>query len=128
MSGSFASGTLLYVSGPMSGLPEFNFPAFESAAARLRSWNYRVISPHDLGQVDAWSWADYLRRDLLVMLAAGPDLGGIATLPDGPTMGRAPSKGLALETRVARELGIEVKPVDEWVELQRLGGQVGGAA
>lgn len=35
----------VYLSGPMSGLPEFNFPAFHKYAAELRSKGYTVFSP-----------------------------------------------------------------------------------
>lgn len=37
----------LYVSGPMTGLPNHNIPAFEYATARLRAAGYRVLSPHE---------------------------------------------------------------------------------
>lgn len=106
---------LLYVSGPMASLPEHNFPAFEVASRNLRAAGYRVLSPHDLGQVDGWGWADYLRRDLAAMLAVGPSLGGVATLPDGPEFGYPPSRGLALEIHVASELGVRVAPVEWWL-------------
>ena len=40
----------LYLSGPMRGLPEFNFPAFALAASLLRAHGHEVHSPaeHDL--------------------------------------------------------------------------------
>lgn len=34
-----------YLSGPMTGLPEFNYPAFHEAAAALRGCGWRVYSP-----------------------------------------------------------------------------------
>ena len=39
----------VYIAGPMTGLPEFNFPAFDEAAAKYRALGYDVISPaeHD---------------------------------------------------------------------------------
>ena len=39
----------VYIAGPMTGLPEFNFPAFDAAAAKYRALGYDVISPaeHD---------------------------------------------------------------------------------
>ena len=35
----------IYISGKMSGVPEFNFPAFDAAAAFLRSQGYEVFNP-----------------------------------------------------------------------------------
>lgn len=35
----------LYVAGPMSGLPEFNFPAFNDAAAFFRANGWEVFNP-----------------------------------------------------------------------------------
>jgi hypothetical protein len=35
----------LYLSGPMSNLPDLNFPAFHSMAARLRAAGHQVVNP-----------------------------------------------------------------------------------
>ena len=37
----------IYLSGPMSGLPELNFPAFHAEAARLRALGFEVVNPAD---------------------------------------------------------------------------------
>ena len=37
----------VYVAGPMRGLPQCNFPAFDDAAAMLRASGWNVISPAD---------------------------------------------------------------------------------
>lgn len=41
----------IYVSGPMTGLPEFNFPAFDEVSAALRTAGHAVFSPADNDRV-----------------------------------------------------------------------------
>lgn len=37
----------VYIAGPMTGYPEFNFPLFNSVAERLRSEGWTVFNPAD---------------------------------------------------------------------------------
>lgn len=41
----------VYISGPMTGLPNNNRIAFDAAAWRLRDMGHSVINPHDLALV-----------------------------------------------------------------------------
>jgi hypothetical protein len=46
-----SKGTV-YISGPMRGVKNHNFPAFDAARDRFLSWGYEVISPADLDRTD----------------------------------------------------------------------------
>lgn len=98
--------TLLYISGPMTGIAEHNFPAFNDAAERLMDAGFDVSNPAANGE-GRMSWADYLRHDLKDVLKAD----GIALLPDWTT-----SKGARLEVHVARALEVPIGYVDRWVD------------
>lgn len=87
----------LYLSGPMTGLPEFNFPAFNEAAARLRTVGFSVFNPAENGTEK--SWEEFMRLDIKAV--ADSDL--IAVLP-----GWQKSRGAALEVHIARALSMPV--------------------
>lgn len=100
---------ILYVAGPMTGLPQFNYPAFNAAEKQLRAVGFEVFNPVNgeapptPGEERTWAW--YLRRALRQVVSAD----GIATLP-----GWADSKGARLEVHVAVELGMPVHSVETW--------------
>jgi nucleoside 2-deoxyribosyltransferase len=87
----------IYLSGPMSGYPDHNFPAFHAAAAVLRRAGFSVINPADFGVKEGESWRKCLERDLMVLFHCDT----VVTLD-----GWEESKGAKLEVYVARELGI----------------------
>lgn len=55
----------VYLSGPMRGIPDFNFPAFDAARDRLLGQGYSVISPADMDRVcpEVTDTAGYAERD-----------------------------------------------------------------
>lgn len=89
----------VYLSGPMAGLPEHNFPAFFHHAALLRAAGHEVVNPADLNPDPGKSWEDCLRTDLRELCACD----AIALMP-----GWERSKGANLELHVAHRLGLEV--------------------
>lgn len=104
----------------MSGLPRFNFPAFDEAARQLREQGYDVVSPAELdspesraaalasedgdpegyGAKTGETWGDLLARDVKIV---ADTVDAVAVLPGWET-----SRGARLETYVARLCG---KPV-----------------
>ncbi len=89
----------IYISGPMSNMPEHNFPAFNAEAARLRGLGYEVVNPVDVNPDPGVSWHDCLRRDLQELLTCDT----IALLP-----GWQKSQGAHLEMHVAHRVGMEI--------------------
>ena len=90
----------------MTGLPEFNYPAFFAAAADLRAVGYDPINPaRTEGRDECKTWLDYMRAALRDIA----DCDGIAYLP-----GWSDSKGASLEVQIGRSLELTVKPVRAW--------------
>lgn len=102
-----------YLAGPMTGIPQFNFPLFESEAKRLRAAGFHILSPHEQdspavqaaawaspdgkldqnGQIAGETWGDILARDVKLV---ADDVCGVLVLP-----GWSQSRGARLETFVA---------------------------
>lgn len=99
--------TTLYISGPMTGIAEHNFPMFNRAEQVLRNVGYTILNPATKGIIEGWTWEQYLKWDLAEVLKAD----GIATLP-----GFTNSRGAMLETFVANTLKIPVWDVDTWFD------------
>lgn len=89
----------IYLSGPMTGLPDLNFPAFHAEADRLKALGYEVVNPADLNPDPEASWHDCLRRDLVALL----DCDTLALLD-----GWQQSTGAHLEMHVAHRVGMEI--------------------
>lgn len=67
----------VYISGPMTGIPEYNRDAFLKAELRLRTLGHEVENPWRLGEQAGWGRHDYMRRDI----AALADCDAIYMLP-----------------------------------------------
>lgn len=102
----------LYLAGPMSGLPDCNYPAFHVAAAKLRELGYRVTNPAENGLPRSASWAQHMRADIKGLL----DCDGLAVLP-----GHEHSVGARIEIELATKLGMTVGSIALWVDLVKSG-------
>lgn len=104
--------TKVYTVGPMTGYQEFNFPAFDQAAAKYRALGYEVINPaeHDREQgLDVTGMTGDprelegrfdLKEALLWDLHQAADADGIILLP-----GWSRSSGARAELALAAALG-----------------------
>lgn len=103
---------ILYIAGPMSGLPDFNYPAFNAAADELAARGFDVLNPvdaealNDTGAPQRWDW--YMRHAIRMVLAAD----GVALLD-----GWEKSRDAQLEHRIATDLGLTTRPLQAWVRL-----------
>ena len=99
--------TTLYLSGPMSGWENYNYPLFHEVAAILREAGYAVVNPAETpapeGETPDWQW--WMRRAITAMMTAD----AVAVLPAWGT-----SRGARTEVELALNLGMEVATLGEW--------------
>lgn len=115
----------LYLAGPISGIPLFNFPAFHAAEESLNAKGHEVFSPARMTEFQ--HGADFASRyptgDTIAAKCNGFDLrkamawnlmaicnevDALALLP-----GWSKSNGTAVEIAVAKYLGIPAYPVED---------------
>ena len=99
----------VYIAGPISGMPDHNFPAFRAAAEDLRRKGYDVISPIEInGEAEgkAGDWQQCMKADI----AALTQCQMVALLP-----GWQRSRGALLEQYVAWNLGIACFPLQDFL-------------
>lgn len=89
----------VYLSGPMTGLPDNNFPAFHAVAQALREAGEDVVNPAEINPDASLSWEECMRADIKALC----DCDAIYLLP-----GWEQSKGAHLELHVAHRLGLKV--------------------
>jgi len=116
----------VYLAGPMSGIPQFNYPLFQKVAETLRERGQTVINPAEMddpavrevsmvsedgnfgedGKVAGHTWGDFLSRDVKIVADLADE---VCLLPDWET-----SRGARTEAFIALNVG---KPVFEWSEV-----------
>lgn len=106
----------LYIAGPMSGLPEYNRPAFFEAEQQLTEAGFEVINParnvlpgaEDMNEYQVW--LGYMRLSLPQIA----ECDGIAKLD-----GWENSKGAKIEVNLALSLGLPVSTPQDWAYILR---------
>lgn len=100
---------LYYIAGPMRGYPLWNFPAFDAAAAAIRSKGHEVVSPAELDRAAGFTEhttelpPNFMREAFRRDIAAIERCEGVAVLP-----GWQQSTGAKAEVAIAKWLGLPV--------------------
>ena len=103
--------TTVYLSGPMTGLPDLNYNTFNSAASALGLLGYSVINPASFGteikgMTEPEAWRACLQADIKALV----DCDAIVMLPGWPE-----SRGATLERSIAIGLAMRVMTLIEAV-------------
>jgi len=97
----------IYICGPMTGLPEFNYPAFNSAAEVLRGMGAAVENPAENPEPECKSWSGYMRLSLAQLVKCNV----LVVLP-----GWFWSRGARVEIFVAFILGLKIQHIRDFAE------------
>lgn len=93
----------VYIAGPMTDLPESNYPAFHAAAAHLREQGYLVFNPAE-GQTQD-SYDAYMTQAICMLVQCSE----IFLLP-----GWELSNGANIERDIARAMGMKIHYPTAW--------------
>lgn len=102
----------VYISGPMTGRPGMNAPAFFAAAHALREAGHVPVNPVEVcQQLGLTEWTDCMRADIKALC----DCDAIALLP-----GWEMSQGAQLELHIAHRLGLMIGPLETYIEREQV--------
>lgn len=112
----------IYISGPMTGLPDLNFPAFNAEAARLQALEWEVVNPAEINPDKHLSWRECMQNDIAALVFCD----AVQLLP-----GWENSRGATLELHNAVRLGMviyapggqKLEPYDDVLRCDRCGAQ-----
>jgi len=93
---------MIYLSGPMTGIPDLNFPLFKEVAEEWKRRGWAVFNPAETDGGDTSNPKSYYMR-LDIQALTHPDITAIGLLP-----GWENSRGALTEAMIARELGLKV--------------------
>jgi nucleoside 2-deoxyribosyltransferase len=98
----------IYLAGPMSGLPDFNFPAFHAAAKTLREQGHEVFSPAE-ADLERWGDMETIKKEATYKECLKVDLDWIIANAEAIALlpGWEKSKGVAAELALSKALGLK---------------------
>lgn len=100
-----ASHVAVYLAGPMTGLPDSNYPAFNAAAAELRANGWTVENPAECLLAEDAEWHDFMRSGITQLMRCRH----VVMLP-----GWEKSRGATIERALALQLDIDVCTMAEF--------------
>ena len=93
-----------YISGPITGVPDYNRTAFATAAKSLLAQGRAVFNPTENGLPESATWDEHMRADIKALM----DCDVIHMLP-----GWHRSRGASLERYLALQIGMTVDEAGE---------------
>lgn len=96
----------IYISGPITGMPNENIEAFKDAELRLKAAGFEVVNPHENGLSKEAPWLEHLKMDIRLMM----DCDALCMLP-----GWQRSRGAKVENSLAESLGYPIKVLEAWL-------------
>lgn len=96
----------IYVAGPMTGYPNFNYSAFFQASCLLALQGFIPVNPATIGQRKGATYEFYIRLSLEMLMSSD----AIAVLD-----GWESSNGASLEVDVANAMGMKIYPLEKWI-------------
>ena len=101
----------IYIAGPMTGIKDYNYPAFDDAERSLMANGHEVLNPasndeqfNPYGKEMPWDW--YLRHAIRMLTKAS----SMAMLP-----GWEMSKGAMLEHNIGSALSLDIRELAGWL-------------
>ena len=88
----------IYIAGPMTGIKDMNFPAFNAETKRLRALGYDVVNPAEIVTDKTTPWNIAMRKDIIALMACDT----IVFL-----VGWENSKGAWIEYKLGHDLGMK---------------------
>ncbi|MDB5975177.1 MAG: hypothetical protein JWR07_1937 [Nevskia sp.] len=89
----------VYIAGPMTGIPDANYPFFNRIAAALRDRGHEVINPAENLMPLCNTWAGFMRMSIKQIATVE----ALVMLPKWEN-----SRGARLEAHIAKELGMPI--------------------
>lgn len=114
----------VYLCGPMSGIPDYNYPAFHKAEAELVAMGYEVLNPtrnieghpeiFELNPTELWQWC--MRRSIQQLMQA--DVVCLLPLPSPDWYSKGMDKEIELAVLVGMSIfSLKAFPIDNIISL-----------